>query len=282
MVVVVLAPVTVEAPEDVASAGAVGMDVGDGEVLVGVGDKWFWCWRWGRWAELWSWSAVRFPPASFITALTVQPGVDPSLCRPPGSEMVLADTGATGHYVASGENMFDVMTGENIPLNQRCVQIGSGTLLDVEMRGTLIFDFHQFDSTRRRQDKRVRLSDVSLVPGLEFNLFSLHAVSAAHRISIDQDGIHLFDSSTFPHGRSGASLYATRISSTQLEMALSASNVPPGVPPIPPPDGGDPPGPLPPPSLGGGDGGGGAPRFGFPPIGSADVVHGASSPLPAA
>lgn len=166
------------------------------------------------------------------SAFSVFPVGTADLCQPEGSEIVHSDSGATGHYFGSGRLMFDVTLGANIPLSQRYVQIGNGELLTVTARGSLMVDFHQWDSEGQREDIRVLMRDVSVVEGLGPNLFSLHAVSVTHEITLDENGTHVHGCITFPRNAAGASLYFTRVPQHAVSATLTAhSGFPPDFPP---------------------------------------------------
>ena len=190
------------------------------------------------------------------------------LCQPPGSEEVLADSGASGTYINGDAHMFDTLRGNDIPTNQRYVQVGSGQMLRVAARGSLIFDFHQWNAAGLREDVRVFLPNVLAVEGFNFNLLSLHEVSAHMPLMIDVKGVHLAPLDlTFPRNQSWSSLFVTRVNVSEITTALPmfVGRLPGS---ISPPE-------FPPPSVDDpcvDDGCGGVPMPGFPPVGQAGVV----------
>ena len=63
-----------------------------------------------------------------------------------------------------------------------------------------------------KADQRITLIDVSFVPGLGFNLYSLHTVQRTHLVVSDASGTHIIgDNLTFPRSSSGSYLRATRL-----------------------------------------------------------------------
>ena len=63
-----------------------------------------------------------------------------------------------------------------------------------------------------KSDQRITLIDVAYVPGLGFNLYSLHAVQRTHLIVSDASGAHIIGANlTFPSSSSGSHLRATRL-----------------------------------------------------------------------
>ena len=157
-------------------------------------------------------------------ALAAHDVEQPGLSHPPGSELVLADSGASATYINGDTHLFDALRGEDIPLHQRFVQVGSGQLLRVVARGSLILEFHQWNASGERHDVRVLLRDVSAVEGMNFNLLSLHALSSFMDITINALGVRLPPLGLlFPRNDSGSSLYATRLPPTEFESALDPS-----------------------------------------------------------
>ena len=64
----------------------------------------------------------------------------------------------------------------------------------------------------RKTDQRITLIDVAYVPGLGFNLYSLHAVQRIHLIVSDASGTHIIgENLTFHRSSSGSYLRATRL-----------------------------------------------------------------------
>ena len=63
-----------------------------------------------------------------------------------------------------------------------------------------------------KSDQRITLIDVAYVPGLGFNLYSLHAVQRTHLIVSDASGTHIIGANlTFSRSSSGSYLRATRL-----------------------------------------------------------------------
>ena len=63
-----------------------------------------------------------------------------------------------------------------------------------------------------KTDQRITLIDVSYVPGLEFNLCSLHTVQRTHLIVSDVSGTYIIgENLTFPRSSSGSYLRVTRL-----------------------------------------------------------------------
>ncbi|MEP6135720.1 hypothetical protein [Marinobacter sp.] len=113
------------------------------------------------------------------------------VCQPHGSEEVLTDAGASGNYINGDAHMFDTLHGNDIPINQRYVRVGSRQILRVAVSGSLIFDFYQWNAAGVREDVRVLLPNASAVEGLNFNLLALHELPAHKPIMIDVKGVHL-------------------------------------------------------------------------------------------
>ena len=75
----------------------------------------------------------------------------------------------------------------------------------LELIGNINVIFHG------KTDQRITLIDVAYVPGLGFNLYSLHAVQRTHLIVSDASGTHIMgENLTFPRSSSGSYLRATR------------------------------------------------------------------------
>ena len=45
----------------------------------------------------------------------------------------------------------------------------------------------------KQGDVQVKLQDVAYVPGVQFNLFSLHVVMPKCSVSLDAEGVHMLD-----------------------------------------------------------------------------------------
>ena len=84
--------------------------------------------------------------------------------------------------------------------------IGDGRRLRVECVGSIDVTFHS------RTDARNTLRDVSYVPGLGFNLYSLHAVQRTNVIISDAAGIHVVGSGiTFLRGNRRSCVRGSRL-----------------------------------------------------------------------
>ena len=78
--------------------------------------------------------------------------------------------------------------------------------MEVEYIGNMNVIFHG------KTGQRITLIDVAYVPGLVFNLYSLHAVQRTHPIVWDAFGTHIVGTNrTFLRSSSGSYLRATRL-----------------------------------------------------------------------
>ena len=119
------------------------------------------------------------------------------------NEVWIGDSGATTHMTRNAELMYD--TELPSPHRSRII-LGGGSMRKVQFVGKLDLVFHS------RTDHPVTLHDVSFVPDLGFNLFSLHAVQEKHEIILNKTGAHLLNGRlVFPRRRNGSSLRATRV-----------------------------------------------------------------------
>ena len=92
------------------------------------------------------------------------------------------------------------------PPGRETITIGDRRRIKVEYIGNMDVMFH------RKSDQRITLIDVAYVPGLGFNLYSLHAVQRTHLIVSDASGTHIIGANlTFPRSSSGSYLRATRL-----------------------------------------------------------------------
>ncbi|CAB1107700.1 unnamed protein product [Ectocarpus sp. CCAP 1310/34] len=144
-----------------------------------------------------------------------------------GREKFWADSGATNTFVSSSHQMFDLRP---VPTGKEYIQVGNGTYLRVQCVGKVNMAFHMQDQGGER-DFRVQMSDVYVVPGITFNLFSLHHTQRKQRIVLDETGVHLFDGRlSFAYSDVGCSLWATRLPQDYCGRAVTSSpDAPPRV-----------------------------------------------------
>ena len=70
---------------------------------------------------------------------------------------------------------------------------------------------------------QVKLLNVAYVPGVRFNLFSLHAVTPKCPVTLDADGAHMLDGDlSFMRGDAGSYVEVTRIAETPIAAAVLA------------------------------------------------------------
>ncbi|CAM9331230.1 unnamed protein product, partial [Laminaria digitata] len=97
---------------------------------------------------------------------------------PEGSEVWVSDNGATNHITSDDRNVYDWID---------YVLIGNGRGMRVKGVGSL--NLKMLSKT----DFDVKLTGVYATEGIGFNLFSLHDAQARQTITLDKDGVHLFD-----------------------------------------------------------------------------------------
>ena len=118
----------------------------------------------------------------------------------------MSENGASNNITSDPTNVYDL---EGIPPGKEKVLIGDGK----EMRemGVGSFNLTMHSTT----DFDVNLTLVYVTEGIGFNLFSLHDVQARQIITLDKEGVHLFDNRlTFPRDGTGSCLYVTRMHPT--------------------------------------------------------------------
>ncbi|CAM9812460.1 unnamed protein product, partial [Pylaiella littoralis] len=121
-----------------------------------------------------------------------------------------------------------------VPPGKEYVQVGNGVFLRVQCVGTINLVFHTQNSTGEI-GFRVQMSEVYLVPGISFNLLSLHHAQRKQGILLDYRGAHLFDGQQcFAYFNVGCSLLATRLPLGCADGAVAYGH---GAPPSPPPQG---------------------------------------------
>ena len=115
----------------------------------------------------------------------------------------IADSGASCRMTHDRTRIYDVRPS---PPGRETITIGDRRRIKVEYIGNMDVIFHG------KGDQRITLIDVSYVPGLGFNLYSLHAVQRTHLIVSDASGTHNIGANrTSPRSSSGSYLRATRL-----------------------------------------------------------------------
>ena len=115
----------------------------------------------------------------------------------------IADSGASCHMTHDRTRIYNVRP----PLPGReIITIGDRRRIKVEYIGNMDVTF------RGKSDQRITLIDLAYVPGLGFNLYSLHTVRSTHLVESDASGTHIIEENlTFPGSSSGSYLRATRL-----------------------------------------------------------------------
>ena len=104
-----------------------------------------------------------------------------------GRDEWVADSGASYHVTGDPSGMFDCKPP---PVGKERLVIGDMTMVGVECFGKLSLLMHC-----QGGDTHVRLTNVAYVPGVQLNLFSLHAVMSKCRATMDTKGVHMLGGS---------------------------------------------------------------------------------------
>ena len=115
-----------------------------------------------------------------------------------------ADSGASCHMTHDRTRIYNVRPP---PPGRETITVGDRRKINVEeLIGNMDVIFHG------KTDQRITLIGVAYVPGLGFNLYSLHAVQRTHSIVSEASGTHIVgENLTFPRNSSGSYLRATRL-----------------------------------------------------------------------
>ncbi|CAN0463970.1 unnamed protein product, partial [Laminaria digitata] len=103
---------------------------------------------------------------------------------PEGSEVWVSDNGATNHITSDARNFYGWI---DVPPGKEHALIGNGRGMRVKGVGSLHLKMQS------KTDFNVKLTGVYVTEGIGFNLFSLHDAQARQTITLDKDGVHLFD-----------------------------------------------------------------------------------------
>ena len=138
-----------------------------------------------------------------------------------GTETWLSDNGATHHTTSNDDGMYDLRSP---PKGRHKVVVGNGVTITVRAVGCLNVMYHMQTATGVK-NFCVKLTEVYLLDGIRFNLFSLHQTQLSQRIVLDAKGVHLFGGElVFPWRETGSFLRASRLPSD-----YGVSRVPPTV-----------------------------------------------------
>ena len=133
-----------------------------------------------------------------------------------GREEWVADSGATFHVTGNPVGMVECNPP---PLGRRSLVIGDMRSLKIEYFGNLPMVMHS-----QQGDVQIKLLNVAYVPGVHFNMFSLHAVMPKCSVSLDAEGVHMLDGElSFMRRDTGSYVEATRVVETPIAAAVSVS-----------------------------------------------------------
>ena len=104
-----------------------------------------------------------------------------------GRDECVADSGASYHVTGDPTGVFDCKPS---PRGKESLVIGDMTMMGVECFGKLSLLMHC-----QGGDTHARLTNVAYVSGVQFNLFSLHAVMSKCRVTVDTKGVHMLGGS---------------------------------------------------------------------------------------
>ena len=139
---------------------------------------------------------------------------------PPTRLSGIGDSASSVHGTGSGKfvhNKRRPLPGEAFLL------IGDGRKLKVQCFGSLDVVFHCKD------DVRVKLENVAVVPGLAFNLMSFNCIQEKHDILISRDGTWILDGRVhFVKLPAGNYIQATRVEHGANPPAMVAAMMRPG------------------------------------------------------
>ncbi|CAB1112615.1 unnamed protein product [Ectocarpus sp. CCAP 1310/34] len=96
--------------------------------------------------------------------------------------------------------MYDL---QEIPASRKYVVVVDGRLLEVQAIGSINLSFFREDENGDKTTMCVKLTDVSVVESLSFNLFSTHAVSLKQQIMYDEHGATLQNGLPFAREEKG-------------------------------------------------------------------------------
>ena len=145
--------------------------------------------------------------------------------RRPGSTIFLGDTGAVIHGVSSADCVYN--RRQPRPW-ERYLMLGDGKCMTVDLYGDLDLDLHY------EQDVRVTLTNVAVVPGLDFDIMSFNRMQEKHEIILNGAGASMLGGRVrFKKFRAGNFIQATRVphdDTSPHPPAMVAAMMRPGAP----------------------------------------------------
>ena len=121
-----------------------------------------------------------------------------------GREEWIADSGATFHVTGIPSGLVECKPP---PPDKSTLVVSDMRSLRVQCFGKLPMIMHS-----KHGDVQVKLLNVAYVPGVQFNLFSLHAVMPKCSVSFDAEGVHMLDGVlSFMRRDAGSYVEATRV-----------------------------------------------------------------------
>ena len=132
-----------------------------------------------------------------------------------GREQWIADSGATFHVTGNPAGMVGC---KSLSPGRSTLVVGDMRSLQVLCSGKIPMIMHC-----KQGDVQIKLLDVAHVSGVQFNLFSLHAVMPKCSVSLDAEGVHMLDGVlSFLRRDAGSFVEATRVVDTPIAAAVLA------------------------------------------------------------
>ena len=129
-----------------------------------------------------------------------------------GREEWIADSGATFHVTGNPSGLVECAPPS---LDRWSLVVGDMRSLKIQCFGSSLMVMHS-----QQGNVQVKLLNVAYVPGVRFNLFSLHAVTPKCPVTLDADGAHMLDGD-LPFMRRDAGSYVA-VSYTHLTLPTKA------------------------------------------------------------
>ena len=138
------------------------------------------------------------------------------------SDVWIANSGASCHMTHDGSQLYNLRPPAP---DRETITIEDRPKIKIESIGNMDVISHG------QTDKRITLIDVVYVPGLGFNLYSLHAVQNTHLLVSNASGAHMIGTDlAFPHSSSGSYFHSTRlpagtVGTRKMQRDMRATNL---------------------------------------------------------